>query len=656
MIFTRWTAGLAVCAGLIAPLSAQGKPFKHALPAKTLMFVSAPDLASSAGEFHQTSVARMWREEEVQDFAKDALLMAEGQWAQGLAMLGEMHEAGQVPVSPDDIRKVRVHSFTAALTSLELEVGAAGPLPKVGILAHLDVGDSVGVLRKLIHFGAAAMAAEAPVGAMEKSMTTLEGNTELLTISVSDVPGMSLNIAFMPTGIIVGTLTDEVKAAVTAVHTQQTILPTTADYAATSKHLGAAGAEIEGYIHVDGCMNLLMDVLGTLEEGMPEWPAELQVEGIARAVSALGLRSVRATGFTSKYEGQKSVTRSFSLAPEAGRKGFLSGTAKAADLDFLRWVPKEASSVSTSQLDIQGIYDGLVGALKAYNPEMADMLLAQLAEQEEMMGLSLKDDLFSVFGDQMVFWSMGVSSLMSAPEGAMLLKVRDQERLLGTLNKIAAMTGGVIDFPVSERRGVKTWRLELDPEAVPEEAAAGLAMFQPCFAFKDGYMVLALSTGDVRRTIKSMGRESDPATDIRSNKDFAGYMADLQQQKVSGFAWTDWKVTFESAYSAVTSALALMVNDEDVPFNMTLLPEAESLSQHLFSAMTWSTATKEGYLSTSVSPLGPEVMIGSGLLLVTGAAVLGWVSEQGMVDQAFEISGPDDAAAVPVERDKKKKK
>lgn len=653
MSLIRLTASLFVGVALIAPLSAQGKPFKHALPADTLMFVSAPDLSTSASEFQNTALAQMWREEEVQDFVKDAMVMAEAQWKQGLGMLGEMLEAQQVPVTPDDLLKMRIHNFTAAMTSFELTVGPAGPLPKVGVLLHADFGANVGTVRRLVDFGLVALMADAPAK-VTKTSTKLEGDVELTTVHLPGAAGMSLNLAFVGNAVIFGTITDEVKAAVAAVVGQKSILPGSADYMATAKHLGTAGAEIEGYVHFDGYMNLTMKMLEMLETNLPEWPQELQVAGIARALTALGARSIRATGFTSKYEGNKSVMRSFTLAPEEGRRGFLAGGNKAADLAFLQWVPKDVASVSTSMLDLEGLYDGLVGALKAYNPDMAEALLAQLAEQEEMAGISLKDDLFSVFGGQMVNWSMGVSSLMSAPEGAMLLKVRDQERLLGTLTKLATMTGGMIDFPVSERRGVKTWRLELDPDSIPEEATAALAMLQPCFAFKDGYMVLALSTGDVRRTIKRMGQPSDPATDIRSNKDFAGYLANLQQQNVSSFAWTDWKVTFESMYSAGTSALALLVSDDDVPFDMTLLPEAESLSQHLFSSMSWSTTTKDGYVATVVSPIGPELTIGAFALGVAGATFYAaWAREGVMAGApAFAVPVPIDEASPPGEAKK----
>lgn len=656
MSLTRLIPGVLISSVLLGLVPAQGKPFKHALPANTLMFVSAPDINTSIAEFQSTAFAKMWQEEEVQDFVKDAMVMAQTQWQQGLTMLGEMHKNGQIPVSPSEIEKLRVHSITAAMTSCEFAMGPLGPMPKIGFLLHADFGESIAMIRKAVGFGTMAITSGPNAGMVEKTTAKLDGDIELLTLTPPGETGMSLNIAFVGNGLIVGSITEEVKAAVAAVLGQETVLPNDPCYIATAKHVGTAGAEVEGYVHMAGYMKLLTSGLEMLEANVPEWPAELKVTAISRAMTALGYSSVKAMGFASKYENGKAVTRSFFQVPEAERKGFFSGAAETADLGFLKWVPKDVASVSTSTLNIQGIYDGMVKALRAFDPDMAESILGQLAEQEEMFGISLKDDLFGVFGGQMATWSMGVSSFMSAPEGAMILKVRDQERLLATLQKLAAMTGGMVDFPVSERRGVKTWRLEVDPESIPEEVAAGLQMLQPCFAFKNGYMVLALSTGDVRRTIKRMDREDDPATDIRSNKEFASYLTSLQQQKVSSFAWTDWKVTFESLYSAATSALALLVSDEDIPFNMTLLPEAESLSQHLFSSMSWSTTTEHGYLSTSISPIGPEAMIGLGVGVVAGVtAALVWASPN--IDSGMAFPGAiDRAVPKPADVPVKKKK
>jgi hypothetical protein len=406
------------------------------------------------------------------------------------------------------------------------------------------------------------------------------------------------------------------------------------------------------YIHLGGAVDFLMEFLKLAEQEAPNWPEQLQIDGIDRALTALGLRSVTALGFTSKYEGSKSVTRGFALAPEDSRKGLVSGKSTSLDLGFMKWVPEDVASLSAASLDIGGIYDGLVGAIKAYNPEQADALLGKLKQMEEQVGISLKDDFFNVFGDQMVWWSMGVQNFMSAPEGAMLLKIKDEDKLLKTLAKIAEMTGGMVEFPSSERKGIKTWRLELNPEAIDPQIAGALSFLQPCFAFKNGYMVMALATGDVRKAFKRMDREDDPKGDVRSNKEFASYLATIQQQKVSSFTWTDWKTSFENLYSAATSVLAFAVSADEVPFDLTLLPEAETLSQHLYSSASWSTVNEDGFVSTSISPLGPELVIGAVAVGAGGAlAAFGMKAARREPRQEAPASAePATDAAEPVKK------
>ena len=84
--------------------------------------------------------------------------------------------------------------------------------------------------------------------------------------------------------------------------------------------------------------------------------------------------------------------------------------------------------------------------------------------------------------------------------------------------------------------------------------------------------------------------------------------------------------------------IAFAVSADEVPFDLTLLPEAETLSQHLFSSAFWSTTNKEGYISTNISPVGPELFIG-GVALGVGASLflVGRTSESRGMDEGQEI-------------------
>ncbi|MHC4853197.1 MAG: hypothetical protein ACYTF5_14380, partial [Planctomycetota bacterium] len=400
----------------------------------------------------------------------------------------------------------------------------------------------------------------------------------------------------------------EVEAAIRNHITGKMLLTGTKNYKETIKRLDVQGAEAEAYFQPTLLVNTVMKLLHVAAE-QPEFPPDIDIDGIDRAVTAFGLRSYDAIGLTSQYQGNRSVTRGFAYSPEPQRKGIAVAGTKDLQLDFLQWVPKDAANLSAATFNAMALHDALVAAIKAYDAEEAERWMQVLKGYEEQFGMTLKEDLFGILGDHYIWWSMGVSSFLQAPEWAILMKIKDEERLLKTLETLTNLSEGYVELIPTERRGVKTYRLEINPEMLDEGLAMALSMFQPCFSFKNGYMVAALSTGDVRRAMKRMAREDDPKGDIRSNDSFAGYLNMIPKQRVNAIAWTDWRSSFESLYQAVTSALALGLPGDDVPIDLTLLPEAETLSKHLFGSITWSVVDGTGYSSTMISPIGPEVVV-----------------------------------------------
>ena len=112
------------------------------LPKDTIIAVSAPDLATSVQRFQQMPLAKMWAEEEVQNFVADLEAMVHGKIEALLQQGREMHEQGQLPVDPDQVMKLRMRGVTMALTHLELAKGDFGPEPRIGFVLHLDFGET----------------------------------------------------------------------------------------------------------------------------------------------------------------------------------------------------------------------------------------------------------------------------------------------------------------------------------------------------------------------------------------------------------------------------------------------------------------------------------------------------------------------------------
>ncbi|MEM7199895.1 MAG: hypothetical protein AAF628_06495 [Planctomycetota bacterium] len=595
---------------------AQNVGFRDVLPANTILYVGAPDLDTTLAEASESPLIRMWREAEVQDFFADALKMGGALWDEKLAEAREAFANGEMPFDPDELMKLRLDSVGLALTGLGLTQTDGEPLPKVGMVMHVDFGASAPAWRKLIDFGVGMMMQEA--GDDLTRHVASVGDVELVTL-VPPETEMSMNMAFVGSGMVFGTLTDEVKSVLGRLADGKSALSTSEAFAATFSKLDTDGAELEFWMQPQPAIDFALEVLQMAKDEAPDFPQQLDIAGIGRAIDALGLRGLKGVGSTATYRphdasgAHQTVSKSFAFVPDGQRKGLLAATGAPVDLGFLRWVPKDVASFSALSFDLDSVWSSLENAVKAYDEQMGEQLLGMLAMYEQQFGLSLEKDLIGSVGDQMITWSMPVAALGTTPELALLLEVRDQERLLKTLDKIAELSDGMFEIDASERRGITVHQIQINWDPTGGMGINPLDMFVPTFSFKDGWMVAGFSTGDVKRVFKRMDREDDPAGDIRGNTEFKPYLAQLPES-VNAVSFSDWKANFEGIYQMVTSMAAFIPVDDDIPIDLSLLPDVSTLTQHLFGSVSWSTIEKDGFHTLAMGPWGPEAM-----LLLTGA-------------------------------------
>ena len=626
---------LAVAGVAATPIAAQVGTLRDALPANTILYIAAPDIDSSIEEMQSMPLLRMWKEAEVQDFFADALKMGSALWKEQLEKGRAMHEQGMLPFSPDELMKLRLSGAGFALTALDLGKGGDDTkvMPKIGVVGHFDFGESAASWQKIIKFGL-MMAEQQSHGELIKEMSKV-GDVDVTTL-VPPETEMSLNVAFVGNGMLFGTLRSDVTSILERMQSDEAALSASVNFSTTFAKLDSDGAELEVYLQPGPVIDFALKALATASEEAPEFPVWLNVAGIGRAIDSLGLRSVQAIGATSSYQpdqasgGNKSVSQGFVYAPEASRKGLFAGTTRPLDLSFLKWVPKDVASFSGATFDLGSAYDAMVSALNAYDEELAKNVLGMLARYEEQFGLKLKEDLLGSLGDEMISWSMPVAALGTTPEMAILLKVRDQERLLKTLRTISKLSNDMFEVDESQRRGMTVYQIQINWDPTGGMGFNPLDMFIPTFAFKNDYLVAGFSTGDVKRVFKRMDREDDPAGDIRSNAEFKPYLAHLPQA-VTSVSFSDWKANFEGIYQLVTSLAAFIPVDDDIPIDLSLLPDVSTLTQHLFGAVSWSTTSPDGHQTMSIGPWGPETMV----LLFGGigaGAAVGVAAEQGHIN------------------------
>jgi hypothetical protein len=457
------------------------------------------------------------------------------------------------------------------------------------------------------------------------------GQVELMNFNSPENPTqMSLNIAFVGNGVLVGTRKAEVQGMLERLQGAENNpgLTATADFQQAASKVQFAGAESELFMRPGPFIDFAMNALAIARDTAPDFPP-IDVDGIERAVAALGLRGIDSITSTSRYVGDQCITESFVSAPASKRRGLLGGATSQVDMSMLRLIPKDAASFSVTSLDVANIWTSITDALRAYDENLAEMAMGQLGAMEEQFGMSVEKDLFGAFGDHMVTWSMPSAAMMSAPQMGMLLKVTDEQKILKALQTIADNAQGMLTLK-KPRRG--TWQLRVNMDV--NEMAGGmlggmnpLHSYVPHFKFQDGYMVMAFTSSDVKRALARMERENDPADDIRSNPAFAAYADQLPETGITSLSYTDYRSSFESLYGMAALGMTFVSFDDNVPIDPELLPMASTLSQHLGAGVTWNADSAEGMTSVGTSPMGPEVVVLLGAAVVAGAVTFAMVSE-----------------------------
>ena len=212
----------------------------------------------------------------------------------------------------------------------------------------------------------------------------------------------------------------------------------------------------------------------------------------------------------------------------------------------------------------------------------------------------------------------------------MLLKVQDDKKIVKVLDSLAQMSDGMVELEENERRGVTTYQLRINFDPGAGMGMNPLDMFNPSFAFKDGYMVMGFSPSDIRRVFKRMDRkdDADPKRDMRGNKEFASYMADIPEG-ITKMGFTDWKASFESVYQIAASMMAFLPMDEDIPIDMSMLPDSSTMTQHLYGSIYYGQVDGSGMGTTAISPFGPEMLMAIGALGGVGGFLAVYLQEGG---------------------------
>src|SRR5262249_52125232 len=222
---------------------------------------------ASIGRFAEMPLAKIWREEEVQKFFADARNLVKAKIDGALEQARQMRDKGAFPVDPDKLLALRVHGGTFALTKLQLTSRKYDVAREIGMLLHLDLGDTAEQWHGLIKMGLDLLAQHAGDEVVRDE--TKVGDVPVVQLSPKEAPAgtaMSINVALVKNGVLIGTLKSDVEKAVESMQKGKHVLAATDRYKAIAKHLQTEGAEVEMFVRTDAVFDFVLRALAVAAE------------------------------------------------------------------------------------------------------------------------------------------------------------------------------------------------------------------------------------------------------------------------------------------------------------------------------------------------------------------------------------------------------
>lgn len=393
------------------------------------------------------------------------------------------------------------------------------------------------------------------------------------------------------------------------------------------------------FLNVDTTLKTIVESVKIAME-MDE-QAKAYIPMVDKLVAMSGLSALKSVYSISESEKGVAHSKTF-FGVQGPRVGLLACSPETPiALDHLKVVPNNATSASLFQFDIASIYDLGMKMLKEIDPDIHAQAQASLQGIGAMIGgqehpLDLREDILGNLGPEYLMFQPQ-SSNPTLPSYILMAQVRNGDRVTQALKAIAEygaqFAGGQVAIKESEYKGSKFYELSFQETPIP---------VSPCFSVQGDYLMFALSVGDLKRQIRRA--EKAGGGDITENADFQRFFGSVpKDDSLRSISYTDVKYAVESTYGTVMTFLPMIVAgaDQELPLDMALLPTQETISQHLFGAMSYSASIKEGAIIEGFSPVGGEA------LGVVGAAAGGAALFFLGARASHEVLPPDAIATSP---------
>ena len=250
-----------------------------------------------------------------------------------------------------------------------------------------------------------------------------------------------------------------------------------------------------------------------------------------------GISSLASIACSTEVVENGAMNETVLYAPDGltGVLGLLKGAGSAPTIE--EYVPEDYTFFLRISVDsFSQLYKDLFAMLREELGEetfLIEDMEAALEVIQEKLGFSIDEDLLQVLGGN-IGLAAKAPRVIGFPEMAMFIEVKDEKKLSETIEKLIP---GHAFMVTSEYKGITI-------------SSTAVAMFQPAYAFVDGYLVVA-PTPAVLRDIIDTRRNGNSI--VKSGK-YKAVFADLPEKGVI-VSYIDLSTTFESLASVIQVAM-----------------------------------------------------------------------------------------------------
>jgi len=653
------------------------------LPQGTLIYFGTDDLDGLVQRTKTAPMGKILVEQEVKDFLAKPLGDLRKAIDQGVAMAKQVPGLESVELDVDKILAGPYGRAFFAFTQFDLAFKDGRPDPAsidiglvIGLEPRAGAVDLFGLVKQIV----TQVTASASHGELKFESVTVEGLTyERMRNPEAAVSLCFANVAGMP----IVSLSEKSMAAIA--HTLKTpgsSLQSDPDYA---RCVAAVGAPAPGDLVVFAQVGRIIDVTGRI--AVAAINASDTQEGhkdiatiVEKGLAASKLAQIGPAYATSQRKDATSINVSYNeIDPKAG--GLLALAAgKPVDLSLIKVVPKNAIAFSLGSFDVAPVWDTVVATMKDAAPAQHDEVMGMLKAFEAQLGgadaegnpkWSLRRDLLGVLGGRMMSMTIPSAGLLFGPGGDTVgwIETSNAEQLAKSLALVLAF----VDTQLADNEGFKIKFKEqaygdvklqvLDTSKLGMLAMAAGSM-QPSWCIHDGKFWFGTTTKSLKKALD----EQKPATpadpnvpppeNILAKADFAKrWVEPPAGTVVTSVEYGDTATIFENTYQQLMQVVPMLTTTgvmKDIPIDISLLPTAEAIGQHLFGTVTVSYRVGDhGHMTQSRGPFGPEAAVVLGGVIAGVATMVAYQKEHALTAEHAGAKRSKGGVPAPVDPSQK---